>query len=170
VNLVNEQHVVRFQIGQQRRQVARALQHRAGGLAQVDTHLARDDVRQRGLAQSRRAEQQHVVERLAAVARGMNEDFELFARLRLTDVFGQRARPQRALDLLLNGAGGGGGDKTVGFDHAYILYQDCGGGSFITAILTASAATIRSVRNCSPISRWPSYSIFGQVAHLVCLG
>ena len=54
-----------FEVGQDRRQVAGALQHRAGSLAQVDAHLARDDVRQRGLAQARRAEQQHVVERFA---------------------------------------------------------------------------------------------------------
>jgi hypothetical protein len=48
-----------------RGQVARAFQHRAGSLAQVDAHLARDDVGQRGLAQARRAEQQRVVERFA---------------------------------------------------------------------------------------------------------
>jgi hypothetical protein len=65
VDLVDEQDVVRFEVGQQRRQVARTLQHRAGGLAQVDAHLARDDVGQRGLAQARRAEQQRVVERFA---------------------------------------------------------------------------------------------------------
>jgi hypothetical protein len=69
VDLVDEQHVVRFEVGQQRGQVAGALQHRAGGLAQIDAHLGGDDVRQGGLAQARRAEQQHVVERLAALAR-----------------------------------------------------------------------------------------------------
>jgi hypothetical protein len=47
-----------------------------------------------------------VVERLAAVARGMDEDFELLARLGLADVFGQRTRPQRALDLLFLRADG----------------------------------------------------------------
>ena len=41
---------------------------------------ARDDVGQRGLAQARRAEQQHVVERLAALAGGADEDLELLAR------------------------------------------------------------------------------------------
>jgi hypothetical protein len=40
-----------------------ALEHRARRLAQIHAHLARDDVRQRGLAEARRAEQQHVVER-----------------------------------------------------------------------------------------------------------
>ena len=66
VDLVDEQHVARLEVGQQRGEIARALEHRARGLAQVDAHLARDDVRERGLAQARRAEQQHVVERFAA--------------------------------------------------------------------------------------------------------
>ena len=68
VDFVDEQHVVRFEIGQDRGQVAGAFQHRAGSLAQVDAHLGGDDVGQRGLAQSRRAEQQHMVERFAALA------------------------------------------------------------------------------------------------------
>jgi hypothetical protein len=31
MDFVDEQHIVRFKIGQQRRQIARALQHRPGG-------------------------------------------------------------------------------------------------------------------------------------------
>ena len=68
VDLVDEQHVARLEVGQQRREVARALEHRARRLAQVDAQLVRDDVRQRRLAEARRPEQQHVVERLAALA------------------------------------------------------------------------------------------------------
>jgi len=37
-------------------------------------------VRQRGLAEARRAEEERVVERLLAVARGGNEDLQLLAR------------------------------------------------------------------------------------------
>ncbi len=77
VDLVDEQNVVGFQIGEQRREVAGPLQHRPRGLAQVDAHLLGDDVRQRGLAQPGRTEQQHVIERLAAVARSLDEDAEL---------------------------------------------------------------------------------------------
>ena len=50
VDFVDEQHVVRFEVGQDRRQVAGAFEHRAGGLAQVDAHFGGDDVRQRRLA------------------------------------------------------------------------------------------------------------------------
>ena len=76
VDLVDEQHIVRFEIGQDGGQVAGALQHRSRGLAQIDAHLVGDDMRQRGLAQARRAEQQHVVERFACacVAAAMKID------------------------------------------------------------------------------------------------
>ncbi len=66
MDLVDEQHVARLQIGQQRRQIAGARDHRAGGRAEADAELARDDLRQRRLAEARRPEEQHMVERLAA--------------------------------------------------------------------------------------------------------
>ena len=53
VDLVDEQHVVRLEVGEQRREVAGALEHRARRLAQVDAELVRDDVRQRRLAEAR---------------------------------------------------------------------------------------------------------------------
>ena len=70
MDLVDEQHVARLQVGQQRREIARPLEHRARGLTQVHAQLGGDDVGERGLAEARRAEDQHVVERFAALARG----------------------------------------------------------------------------------------------------
>ena len=125
VDLVDEQDVVLFQVGQQRCQVAGTLQHRAGGLAQLHSHFMRDDVGQRGLAQARRAEQQHVIQRLAALARGGDEYLELFARALLADVLLKRLGPQGALDGFLVGrrglgrhdAGGvGAGGERIGLD------------------------------------------------------
>ncbi len=122
VDLVDEEHVARLEVGEQRREVARALEHRPGSLAQVHAHLARDDVRERGLAEPRRAEQQHVVERLAARARGLDEDLELPADLFLAYVLREGRRAQRALDLALLRRGRRAGDQPVGFDsHARIL-------------------------------------------------
>ena len=66
VDLVDEQHVARFQIGQQRGEVAGLGNHRPGGGAEVDAQFARHDLRQRGLAEARRADEQHVVERFVA--------------------------------------------------------------------------------------------------------
>ena len=64
VDLVNKQHVVRFEIGEQRRQVAGLADHGAGGGAKSDTKLARNDLRQRRLAQARGSEEQHMIHRL----------------------------------------------------------------------------------------------------------
>ncbi len=86
MDLVDEQNVVGFEVGEQRREIAGALQHGTGGLAQIDAHLARDDVSERGLAQPGRPEQQDVIERLVPIARCLDEDGELRADLLLTDV------------------------------------------------------------------------------------
>ena len=98
MDLVDEQHVVRLQVGQQRREVAGALDHRPGGLAQVHAELVRDDVRERGLAEARRAEDQHVVERLAPVARRLDEDLHLRLDRRLADVVGELLRAHGAVE------------------------------------------------------------------------
>ena len=68
VDLVDEQHVALFEIGQQRREIAGLGDHRTGRGAEIDAELARHDLRQRGLAQARRTDEQHVIERLFAGA------------------------------------------------------------------------------------------------------
>ncbi len=117
VDLVDEEDVVGLEVGEDGGEVAGALQHRPRGLLQVHAHLARDDVRERGLAEARRAEEEHVVERLLAVPRRGDEDLELLADLRLPDVLGELARAQRPFLALLHRRGGVPGDEAVGFDH-----------------------------------------------------
>ena len=70
MDLVDEQHVARLQVGQDRGQIAGPGDHRARGRPKADTQFVRDDLRQRGLAQARRTEEQRVVQGLAAGARG----------------------------------------------------------------------------------------------------
>ena len=117
MNLIDEQHVVLVEIRQNRRQVTRAFKHWPRGLSQIDAHLARDDVRQRGLAQAGRAEQQHVIERLGAIARCLDENTELFADLRLPDIFSKRGRTQCPLDCFLVRRDRADGDDAFGFGH-----------------------------------------------------
>ncbi len=102
MDLVDEQHVARLQVGQERREIAGALDHRPGGGAEAHRHLARDDLRQRRLAEAGRAGEQHVVERLAAPARRLDEDAEILAQLALADelVEAQRAEGRLARILL----------------------------------------------------------------------
>ncbi len=79
VDLVDKQDVARLQVGQQCRQVAGPHHHRAGGGPESDLQLAGDDLRQRRLAQARRAVQQDVVEGVAAGPRRGDEDAQVVA-------------------------------------------------------------------------------------------
>ncbi len=98
MNFVDEQYVVGFEIGEERGEVARALEHGSGRLPQIHAHFTRDDMRERGLAEARRPEQQYVIERFRAALRGFNKDFELAAHLFLPDIFFELARAQRAFE------------------------------------------------------------------------
>ena len=61
VNLIQEQHLTGGQRGQNRRQITRMLNRRAGGDAQRRLHLCRNNHCERGLTQTGRTRQQHVV-------------------------------------------------------------------------------------------------------------
>jgi hypothetical protein len=67
VDLVDEQDVAILEIGEQRGKIARLGDYRAGRGAEADAHFLGNDLRQRGLAESRRAEEQHMIERIAAL-------------------------------------------------------------------------------------------------------
>jgi hypothetical protein len=86
-----------------------ALEHRTRGLAQVHAELVRDHVRERGLAEARRPEDQRVVERLAAPARRLDVDRELFAHRLLAQVLVELARTDRGVEgFVLRGGSGAG--------------------------------------------------------------
>ena len=95
VDLIDEQHVARFKVGQDRRQISGLGQHRPGGGAKVDPQLPGHDLGQRGLAQAGRPEQQHVIQRLTAVLRRLDEDAEVTLGLLLADELGHGLRPER---------------------------------------------------------------------------
>ena len=62
--------------------------------------LARDDLRQRGLAEARRATKQHVIQRLAAAFGGVDEHPQVLARRLLADELVEALGPQRLVDVL----------------------------------------------------------------------
>ena len=64
MDFIDEQHVVRFQIRQQRGQVARTFQHGAAGLTQIDAKFVRNDVGERCFAEARGSEEQYVIQRI----------------------------------------------------------------------------------------------------------
>ena len=97
VNLVDEEDVVLLEVGEDGGHVAGALDGGAGGDADVHPHLGRDDVGERGLAESGRPVEEDVVERLLALLRGEDADAEVVLDLLLPDVLLERAGAQARL-------------------------------------------------------------------------
>ncbi|MFK4561491.1 hypothetical protein ABIF95_004021 [Bradyrhizobium ottawaense] len=88
MDLVDEEHVALLEIGQQRGEIAGLGDDGTRRGAKADTELLRHDLRQRGLAEARGTYEQHVIQRLAALAGRLDEDREVLARLLLADEIG----------------------------------------------------------------------------------
>ena len=101
VNLVDEQHVVLAEVGEDRRKVRRLFDCGTGGDADLRVHLGSDDVRERGLAKPRRTVQEHVVERLSPCDRRLYVNLEIFFDLVLTDIFVHRTRTKGVFAVAL---------------------------------------------------------------------
>ena len=97
VDFVDEQHVARLEVGQQGREVAGAQDDRPGGRAETDAQFAGDDLRQRRLAEARRPDEQHMVERFAARPGGVYEDPEVAPEALLADEFLECSGAQRRI-------------------------------------------------------------------------
>ena len=137
MDLINEKNVVLFQIGEQGGQVLGLFQHRPAGLPQVHPQLGRNDVAERSLAQPGRAEQEHMVQRLAPLAGRTDEDLQLLPRLGLPNVLLQQLGTQRPLQRLFLRRDGGGGDHALG-----------GGGSEVVGLDGHSGRLARTVEDC----------------------
>ncbi len=100
MDLVDEQHVAIFQIGEKRRQIARLGDDRTRGGPEADPQLARDDLRQRRLAEPWGPEEQHMVERVPAGLGRRDEDAQIFPCRALADEIVERLGPERGIDVL----------------------------------------------------------------------
>ncbi len=99
VDLVDEKDFARLEVGQDGGQVAGLFQHRPGRRPHGHAHLVANDEGQGRLAEARRAVEEHVVERLAALARGGDRDLEVLAHAVLANVVVEHARAQPDLVL-----------------------------------------------------------------------
>ena len=106
VDLVDEEHVALFEIGELRREIAGLGDHRPRGRAEIDPELAGDDLGERRLAEAGRPDEEHVVERVLAGLRRADEDLQVRPRLLLADELGQHLRPQRRIGVVLAALGG----------------------------------------------------------------
>src|SRR5919201_6855903 len=107
VDLVDEEDVARLERGEDRGDVALPLERRASEGADADAELLADDVGEARLAEPGRADEEDVVERLAARPRRLERDRELLLDPLLADEVVEPARAEASLELLLVRAGGG---------------------------------------------------------------
>jgi hypothetical protein len=124
VDLVDEQYVAWFEVGQKRRQIPGSLEHRSRRLPQIHLELVGDDVGERGLTQSRRPEYQDVIECFAALSCGLNEDLHLVLDVGLANVVGERLGAHGTVRDLVVTAAGPCNDAILLDSHT--LRLDCG--------------------------------------------
>src|SRR5437016_13638226 len=98
VNLVEKENLLRFECGQDGRQVAFAFEQRSRARLDGGVELVSDDLRERGFPQAWRAVEQDVIERLIAAAGGVNRDLDIFLDALLPDVFLEPPRPHADVD------------------------------------------------------------------------
>ena len=98
MNLVDKQHIALVEVGQQAGEVGGLLDDRAAGDFHVAAHLPGEDAGERGLAEARRATEQDVVERLAALLGRLDRDAEPLLDLELAGEIGEHSRAQRPLE------------------------------------------------------------------------
>ena len=92
MNLVDEEDVALFEVGELRGEVASLGDHRSRRCTEIDAELARNDLSERGLAEPRRPDEQDVVERVLARFCRLDKDFEVLARRLLAGEIGKRLR------------------------------------------------------------------------------
>jgi hypothetical protein len=104
MDLVDEQRLAGLEIGEDRCEIARALDDRSRRRANGDTELVCDHVCQRCLAEAGRTVEQDVIERLAALTGRSNGDVKILAETILADVVVERprAQPRFVLDVVLD--------------------------------------------------------------------
>ena len=101
MNFVDEQHVALFEIGEQRRKVACLRDHRPRRRPEIHPKLPRHDLGEGRLTKTGRPCEQHMIQRLPARPRRIDEHFEVRPHFRLPDELIERLRPQRRFRLII---------------------------------------------------------------------
>ena len=92
VNLIDEEHVAFFERREDADEILRLFERRPAGRPKVRAQLARDEPRERRLAEARRTVEQHVLERLAALLGRVDRDAQILDDALLSDVLVEGAR------------------------------------------------------------------------------
>jgi hypothetical protein len=108
VDLVDEENLAVVEGGEQGGEIARPFHHRPRRGLDGDAQFVRYYVSERGLAHAGRPEKENVVERFAAVFRGLHGDAQVFDDVLLADVVDEPQRAQRYVEadvIIETGAG-----------------------------------------------------------------
>jgi hypothetical protein len=105
VNLVDEEDIMAFQVGEDCCQVAGALDGRAGRRPDIGADLSGDDMSQTGLTQAGRAVEEYVVQGFLAAPGGGDGDIEVFLGLVLSGKLGQAPWSQAGIQRCILGTG-----------------------------------------------------------------
>src|SRR5271155_2522253 len=97
VNLIQKEKILRLQRSEHRGQVTFFLQQRPRADLDRRSHLIRQNLRQRRLAQPRRPVQQHMIQRLTPRARCFHRNLQIFFHPILPDVIGKLLRANAGL-------------------------------------------------------------------------
>src|SRR5690606_2673536 len=97
VDLVDEEHVVGLELGEERSELPLVLDGGRGGRVEGRASLLGDDQRERGLPETGRAAEEHVVDGIAAPLRRLDEDAEVLLDLSLADEFLEARGPEADL-------------------------------------------------------------------------
>ena len=89
MDLVDKKNVVLRKIGQQRHQISRTLNGRAGGDPQIHSHFFGNDRRKSGLSKARRAVEQHMIQTFLPALCRLHIDLQVFLDLVLPHIFVQ---------------------------------------------------------------------------------
>ena len=99
MDLVDEQHILRLQGGQDARQITGLVQHGTAGDLEAHAQLVGNDIRERRLTQSGRAVQERMVQRFAAITRRLHEDLQVLHHLCLAGEVLKVKRAQGVLEV-----------------------------------------------------------------------
>ena len=98
MDLVDEEHIAFFEVGKDRREIARALDSRPAGDLDIRPHLVRNHARKGSFTQARRSREQNVIDRIAALACSLDKNEQAIFDLLLADVVVELAWTKRALE------------------------------------------------------------------------
>ena len=102
MDLVDEQHVVVAELGEDRGQVTGPLERRSGRDVQLHSHLGGDDRGQGRLAQSRWSGEQQMVDGLLSAPGRLEHDGQVLLQLTLADELVEVPRSQPGFDGVLD--------------------------------------------------------------------